>query len=192
MGDIKDSYLFNQLKFKKDKLSDGSYGDSIANSDNIEIIYHGGPIEVSKPVLTRIGFAKDFGFGFYCTKIKDQAYSWASRKKRRDGDPNIGYVSIFEYNACTDLNIKIFRSANDEWLDFIVKSRKGISSDYDIVEGPMADDRVYNYLDDYIKGELTKEEFFILAKNVDKTHQIAFLSDKAINQLKFRKSEVVK
>ena len=40
----------------------------------------------------------------------------------------------------------------EEWLDFIVACRSGQSHDYDIVEGPMADDTIYNYVQNFIDG----------------------------------------
>ncbi len=42
-----------------------------------------------------------------------------------------------------------FESITNEWLDFIVKCRKEEIHQYDIVEGPMADDTVWNYVDDF-------------------------------------------
>lgn len=38
---------------------------------------------------------------------------------------------------------------SDEWLDFVVSCRRGIKHDYDCMEGPMADDTIWNYVDDF-------------------------------------------
>lgn len=46
------------------------------------------------------------------------------------------------------------------WLNFVVNCRQGIEHDYDVVEGPMADDMIWNYVDDFIRGEILKIAFW--------------------------------
>ena len=41
---------------------------------------------------------------------------------------------------------------SDEWLYFIAQCRSGKTHNYDIVEGPMADDTVWNYVNDFLTG----------------------------------------
>ena len=41
------------------------------------------------------------------------------------------------------MKILTFEEMTEEWLDFIVDCRMGKSHDYDIVEGPMADDTIF-------------------------------------------------
>jgi len=53
---------------------------------------------------------------------------------------------------------------NDEWLDFIAKCRNGESHNYDIVEGPMADDTVWNFINDFLNGDISCEVFWEYAK----------------------------
>lgn len=79
----------------------------------------------------------------------------------------------------------------DEWLDFIASCRNGLIHDYDIVEGPMADDTVWNYVNDFLVGEITRNIFWELAKFKHPTHQISFHTLKAIDCLKFERSEIV-
>ena len=80
---------------------------------------------------------------------------------------------------------------NDEWLEFIVECRNGKTHEYDIVEGPMADDTIWNFLSDFIDGEIDREQFWSLAKFKYPTHQISFHTLRAIECLKFIDSEVV-
>ena len=47
----------------------------------------------------------------------------------------------------------------EEWLDFIINCRSGREHEYDIVIGAMADDQVYNYVNDLINGTITRETF---------------------------------
>ena len=51
-----------------------------------------------------------------------------------------------------DENLKILKFDNmtEEWLDFVIDRRKGIEHEYDIVEGPMADDTIWDYTSDCI------------------------------------------
>ena len=53
---------------------------------------------------------------------------------------------------------------SEEWLDFIVSCRLGNSHNYDIVEGPMADDTIFNYVQNYVDGKISREAFWGLAK----------------------------
>jgi hypothetical protein len=43
------------------------------------IIFHGGYIAVETPKIILSKFAKDFGSGFYCTELEEQAIRWAKR-----------------------------------------------------------------------------------------------------------------
>ena len=105
-------------------------------SDNTITIYHGSNVVVEKPQIMISGFYKDFGYGFYCTNLEKQAKKWALTKR---GD---SIVSFFSYRPSGVLRILSFPEMTDEWLDFVVSCRRGIKHDYDIVEGPMANDQI--------------------------------------------------
>ena len=79
----------------------------------------------------------------------------------------------------------------DEWLDFVAACRNGKVHNYDIVEGPMADDTVWNYVNDYLSGIISREQFWMLAAFKYPTHQISFHTEKALNCLEFLDSEVM-
>ena len=147
------------------------------------IIYHGSQQRVEKPEI-RVGrFGKDFGVGFYCTLIKAQAIRWATRF------PMTGYVSEFSYTDNHALKVKRFEIMTEEWLDFIAHCRNGGNHDFDIVEGPMANDTIFNYVQDFIDGNITREAFWALAKFKRPTHQICFHTVAALDTLKFRGCE---
>ena len=61
----------------------------------------------------------------------------------------------------------------EEWLDFIAACRLGKSHNYDIVEGPMADDTIFNYVQNFVDGRISREAFWNLAKFKKPTHQIS-------------------
>lgn len=73
----------------------------------------------------------------------------------------------------------------EEWLDFIVDCRRGIRHNYDIVEGPMADDTIWNFIEDFVKGEISRAAFWELVKFKHPTHQIVFCSQKALDCIKY-------
>lgn len=147
-------------------------------------VYHGGYRAIEYPEV-RIGRnTKDFGPGFYCTVIKEQAERWAKRYQTK-------VVSIFEVRMNTALKIKEFAEMSDEWLDFIIDCRSGKAHTYDIVIGAMADDQIYNYVSDYIDGTITREQFWVLAKFKYPTHQINFCTEQALSCLRYRGCEVI-
>lgn len=147
-------------------------------------VYHGGYLPVQQPEIRQGRYTKDFGNGFYCTIIKEQAQRWARRY-------DIGIVSIYDVRIDTRLKIKEFKEMTEEWLDFIVMCRLGEKHDYDIVIGAMADDQIYNYVSDYMDGTITREQFWALAQFKYPTHQIAFCSGSALKCLSYRGHEKV-
>ena len=146
-------------------------------------LYHGSNVEVVFPKIISNGFYKDFGYGFYCTVLEKQAKRWALTKR------NSHIVNVYQWkNSNLDLRILKFDEMNEEWLSFVVDCRTGKSHNYDIVEGPMADDTIWNYVEDYIKGEISQMAFWELVKFRSPTHQIVFCTEKALENLVFEES----
>lgn len=137
---------------------------------------------VREPEVRVEGYTKDFGYGFYCTKLEKQAQRWAISKR----NPHV--VCVYEYTPDDSLNIKVFPEMTDEWLDFVAACRHGKSHPYDIVEGPMADDEIWDYVEEFLAGRLTREAFWVLAKFKHPTHQVLFCNDKALSTLTFIES----
>ena len=144
----------------------------------MQIIYHGSFCKIENPQIKKGKYTKDFGEGFYCTILEEQAYKWAKKY-------DTPVVNMYEYNQNNSLNIKEFSVMTEEWLDFIIDSRAGKNHNYDIVIGAMADDQVYNYINDLIDGNITREAFWELAKFRHPTHQIAFCTEKSLECLTF-------
>lgn len=145
-------------------------------------VFHGSAVEVTNPEIRTGKFTKNFGEGFYCTKLKRQAKRWAMRKETHT-------ICVYEYAADKNLNILDFKGLSDEWLDFIVNCRKGIPHNYDIVIGAMANDQIYNHIEDFIAGIITREQFWVLAKFKYPTHQICFATEASLKCLTFVESE---
>ena len=148
------------------------------------LVYHASKEIVECPEIRKTKFTKDFSWGFYCTNNFKQAVRWANRG---EGEPCINY---FEYEPTSNLNILKFEKMTDEWLDFIAACRSGKTHSYDVVEGPMADDTVWNYVNDFIAKKITRKQFWVLAEFKYPTHQISFHTLSALACLKFVKCEV--
>ena len=148
-------------------------------------LYHAGKEVVEYPEIRKTRYTKDFSWGFYCTNIIEQALRWAQRGNGQ------GIINEYEYTPNDSLSILRFSKMTDEWLDFIAECRSGKIHAYDIVEGPMANDTVWNYVNDFIQGTITREQFWVLAKFKHPTHQISFHSLQALECLTFIGSEAV-
>lgn len=91
-------------------------------------VFHGSTVEIQYP-LANIGRDNlDFGKGFYATDIYNQAEHWASAMKlRRPG--TIATINVYELNinkiSFDNYNSLHFNGYNNDWLDFVVNSRRG-------------------------------------------------------------------
>lgn len=101
------------------------------------------------------------------------------------------YVNSYDYTPNPNLKYLKFEKMTDEWLDFIADCRTGKSHTYDIVEGPMADDTIFNYVQAFVDGKITRATFWELVKFNNPTHQISFHTIAAIDTLTFTGSEEV-
>lgn len=146
------------------------------------ILYHGSQKSVEAPEIRISKYNKDFYYGFYCTILPEQAKRWAVRHSGK------GIINEYLYMPNESLNVLRFSEMTEEWLDFIVACRSGKSHNYDIVEGPMANDTIFNYIQNYVDGKISRAAFWELAKFKKPTHQISFHTAKALTTLQFIKS----
>ena len=144
------------------------------------ILYHGSREVVKTPEIRILRYSKDFYFGFYCTLMREQAKRWAVRFSGK------GIVNEYEYVQGISLKMLNFPEMTEEWLDFIIDCRRGKSHDYDVVEGPMANDTIFNYIQDFIDGKISRSAFWELAKFKKPTHQISFHTARALETLTFK------
>lgn len=149
------------------------------------LLYHASKEIVKYPDIRKTKYTKDFSWGFYCTNNWEQAIRWANRGSREP------VINMYQYTQDSSLSILKFEEMSDEWLDFIAECRSGKIHKYDIVEGPMANDTVWNYVNDFMAGNITRKQFWVLAEFKYPTHQISFHTMSALNCLSFEGSEVV-
>ena len=149
------------------------------------LLYHGSAMEVIYPEIRITRYTKDFSWGFYCTNSYEQAYRWADRRSSR------GIVNVYKYTENPELKILHFPKMNDEWFDFIARCRSGESHSYDIVEGPMADDTIWDFVNGFVSGKIPRNVFWEYAKFKHPTHQISFHTINALRCLEFERSEPI-
>lgn len=149
------------------------------------IIYHGSNVEVAIPRILQNGFYKDFGYGFYCTNYEKQAKRWAMTRKGNS------VVNRYNYIKSNNLRILNFPEMADDWLNFVVDCRRGIEHEFDIVEGPMADDQIWNYVEGFTSGKISRDAFWELVKFNYPTHQIVFCTEESLKTLTFEGSDIL-
>lgn len=150
-------------------------------------IYHGSNISVAEPFAHAGRRNLDFGKGFYTTRIKEQAQKWAILVASRKGKNSQGIVSTYELDeTCLKGNCyvyKFFPHYNIEWLEFVVACRKGIDkTNYDIVEGGVANDQVIDTVEDYENGRITAEQALDQLKYQKPNNQICFRNQEVIDK----------
>ena len=149
------------------------------------ILYHGSFVTIDKPDLTHSRPNVDFGKGFYTTPIYEQAEKWCGKFKRRGQD---GIITSYEFNetAYGVLKVLKFDAYSEEWLDFIMNCRRGQdSTDYDLIVGGVANDKVFNTVELYFDGLLDKKEAISRLRYEKPNLQMAFRTEKALSYLKF-------
>jgi len=160
------------------------------------IVYHGSYTVIDEINLDLCEVGKDFGRGFYVTKLPKQAEIWATRKGRINRTKGVVTEFDFSENICRAMKLKVlhFDDYTNEWLDFVVLNRKNVDEqqqahDYDIVEGPVADDRINRQIDEYIDGVITKEQFLNDLVYYP-SHQICFCTVQSLQALSLSKSRI--
>lgn len=130
------------------------------NGGNKMICYHGSDVVVDAPKILEVQRPLDFGGGFYTTTNKDQAIKWAIKVSYRN-NTNHKCINQYEFDldrAKETLKLLYFEKADERWLNFICENRSGkLIGDYDIVIGPVADDRVYRVVVEYENKDIDKE-----------------------------------
>lgn len=158
------------------------------------ICYHGSDTVVDAPKILEARRPLDFGGGFYVTTSEEQAKKWATKVAYRN---NNGHkcVNRYEFNAekaKAELTVISFEAADEKWLDFICANRSGKTvGDYDIVIGPVADDRVYRVVVEYENGDVDRESALKSLKAEALCNQILFHTEKALAYLKYVDTEVL-
>jgi hypothetical protein len=127
-----------------------------------------------------------------------QAEIWAERIGKKYNQKGIVTEFVFYESAFIDgvHNVLRFDRYDEKWLDFVTLNRRLDSPipahNYDIVEGPVADDRISKEIDNYIAGKISREKFLNMLRREETTHQICFCTADSLLmlELKDKNSEI--
>ena len=151
------------------------------------ILYHGSNMDIDKIDLEMSKPNKDFGKGFYLSESEEQAMEMANFKSVLLGGEPI--VTKFEFDVemmkNSELSVKVFEEYSEEWADFVFANREGHEVEqYDIVYGPIANDKVGLQIRKLKDGSIDKAEFLNRLKYMKGiTFQYYFGTEKAIKYL---------
>ena len=157
------------------------------------ILYHGSIEIVDNPKIRIPSRSLDYGYGFYTTTSFKQAEDWAKRKLNANSP--IGYVNVYELDEDLVKSLKtlLFESPTEDWLDFVMSNRtnKDFNHDFDIVYGPVANDKVYTAFALYEGGIIDKQNLISELKAYKLVDQYLFHADKALKAIKFIEAKEV-
>ena len=158
------------------------------------LCYHGSDTIVDTPKILEPRRPLDFGGGFYVTTSREQASAWAKKVAYRN-NTNQKCINHYEFDldkAKKEITLIEFESADVTWLDFICDNRSGKNTgEYDIVIGPVADDRVYRVVVEYENGDLDKETALKNLKAESLCNQILFHTENSLEYIKYIDTEVI-
>lgn len=155
-------------------------------------VYHASNFIIESPDIYHSRDFLDFGKGFYLTSLIEQAKKYAQRFLYQGDKAYLNHYNLDE-NLDNKFNIKEFGDYNEEWLDFVTLCRLGkLSSKYDMITGGIADDKVFNTVDLYFSGNISKEEALKRLKFIHPNHQICILNQDILNKhLHFLQSDEI-
>lgn len=151
-------------------------------------LYHGSNMSIGEIDLKRGRRGKDFGQGFYLSADRSQALMMAERTVDREES---GEATLTTYlfddsilSKPSDLKVKVFENYSREWAEFIIMNRCNKSlqpmHDYDIVYGPIADDKVGLQISRYQLQYIPMEELIRQLSFLHPTFQYFFGTERAI------------
>lgn len=156
-------------------------------------LYHGSLEIVENPQIIPPTRTLDYGAGFYTTTSYEQAEQWVQR--RMSVQAKRGYINIYELdkNATSETNTLWFDEPTEKWIDFVMSNRilKDFRHDYDLVYGPVANDRVYAAFALYENDLLDKEGLIKELKTYKLVDQMLFHTDKSLKYLRYIESKEI-
>ena len=155
------------------------------------ILYHGGTAIIEKPRIISSSIGRDFGMGFYCTDIQDQAEKWAKRQGRIR--KQTAFLNLYEFEmdlALSNLNFKSFNDYSLEWLELVINCRKNYQyiHGFDIVYGKIANDDVGETVQAVLNGFMPLDFALEKLAFMPSNNQYCFCTEKSLTQLVFSES----
>ena len=153
-------------------------------------LYHGSSMEILKPDLLHSRPNVDFGRGFYTTPLWEQAVDWSLRYKMR-GKTAVVSCDELDEAALSECKVLRFEEYDEAWLDFVASCRREQdNTDYDVVIGGIANDRVFNTIELYFSDLIDKNEAIRRLRYERPNLQVCFRSQAVMERwLRFEGSE---
>ena len=155
------------------------------------ILYHGTNTDFRAIDLTKSQRGKDFGCGFYLSESELQAEDMAKFKVQLFGGQSIIQSYEFDENHLSDGTLRFLRfdGYTKDWAEFILANRQNRNADnihdYDIVYGPIANDKVGAQIRNVMEQNINLDTFLERLKYMKGiTFQYLFGSEKAIQMLR--------
>ena len=128
-------------------------------------LFHGTIESIERIDVSKGKAHKDFGRGFYMALSAQQAIGMMHKKRReavrrhRNHETAVFAERLYKIqlkpSVESELKVKLFKTADLEWLDFILMCRESVLAhphEFDVVIGPTADDDTLVSLQNYWKG----------------------------------------
>jgi hypothetical protein len=149
-------------------------------------VYHGTNVRFDRIDLSKCSPDNDFGKGFYVTAIKQHADQRAADIAERFGGEPVTMEFDFDDKYLKDSNYHtlVFDTPCCQWVEFVMSNRDRATAkpahNFDIVAGPIADDRMRRQFDRYQMNEITMEQLLKKITYREPTHQIMLGTPEAI------------
>lgn len=154
-------------------------------------VYHGSLEVVEHPMILPPNRTLDYGKGFYATTSEKQAKEWVERRMT-ESHSSYGYLNIYDFEdqKLSEFKSLVFKEPTEEWAKFVLANRtnKNFTHDFDIVCGPVANDRVYLQFGLYEAGAISIETLIRELKTYKLVDQYLFHTEKALAALNFIKA----
>ena len=154
-------------------------------------LYHGTNIDFLAIDLNQSRRGKDFGRGFYLSESETQAEEMAKFKVQLIGGECIVQNYEFDEAHLNDGTLRFLRfdGYTKDWATFILANRQNKSEvnihNYDVVYGPIANDKVGAQIRNVIEQNINMDTFLERLKYMKGiTFQYFFGSEKAIQMLR--------
>ena len=155
------------------------------------ILYHGTNTDFVAIDLAKSQRGKDFGCGFYLSELESQAEEMAKFKVQLFGGQSIVQSYEFDKTHLSDgtLRFQRFDGYTKDWATFILANRQNKKADnihdYDVVYGPIANDKVGAQIRNVIERNIDMDTFLERLKYMKGiTFQYFFGSKRAIQMLR--------
>jgi hypothetical protein len=171
-------------------------------------IYHGSPMEIPKPLLSKGKPNNDYGRGFYCTEDIEMAREWACKGKEPSGFANayelfvdelsilnlsapgytiLNWIAVLLANRTFDLDSDIAL----EVRDYLIANFMPPVLESDVVIGYRADDSYFSYADSFVNNALSVRRLDEALHLGRLGEQVALRTERAFENLTYLGSERV-